>query len=150
MSTVGFSILGSKFLGVIVFGKEKDSCKETFEYRAPDALSNPYLILAGISVTANHGMKNAKKAQEIAEELHIEETESRKKQLKTLPRSCSESAENLEKDRKLYEEDEVFAGKLIDKTIETLKSYRDRDLWRKLSSKPDEIENVLKQSLHYG
>ena len=101
-------------------------------------------------MTANHGLKNAKKAQEIAEELHIEETESRKKQLKTLPRSCSESAENLEKDRKLYEEDEVFAGKLIDKTIETLKSYRDRDLWRKLSSKPDEIENVLKQSLHYG
>jgi len=135
------------FLGA---SKEKDSCKETVEYRAPDALSNPSLILAGIGIAANHGLSNAKKAQEIAEELHIEETGSKRKQFKTLPQSCVESAENLENDRKLYEADGVFPRRLIDKTIETLKSYHDRDLLRKLTTKPDEIENLLKQSLHYG
>jgi glutamine synthetase len=130
--------------------KEKDSCRETFEYRAPDALSNPYLILAAISVAANHGLHNTKKAQEIAEGLHIEEAGSRRKQLRTLPQSCSESAENLEKDRKLYLADGVFQEKIIDKTIETLKSYHDRDLWKKLTGKPNAIENMLRQYLHYG
>ena len=130
--------------------KEKESCRETLEYRAPDALSNPYLVLAGMSVAVDYGLSQTKKALEIAEELHIEEAHSKRKPLKPLPRSCSESAENLEKDRKLYEADGVFPEKLIDKTIETLKSHGDKDLWRKLTGKPDAIENVLRQNLHYG
>jgi glutamine synthetase len=130
--------------------KEKDNCRETLEFRAPDALSNPYLLLAGISLAANYGLSNAQKALKIAEELHVEETGSQKKPFKALPRSCSESAENLEKDRKLYEADGVFPEKLIDKTIETLKSYSDRNLWNKPAGKLNEIENVLKQYLHYG
>lgn len=130
--------------------KEKDSCRETLEFRAPDALSNPYLLLAGISLAANYGLSNTQKALKIAEELHVEETGSQKKPFKALPRSCSESAENLEKDRKLYEADGVFPEKLIDKTIETLKSYSDKNLWNKPAGKSNEIENILKQYLHHG
>jgi len=131
-------------------GGEIDSCRETFEYRAPDALANAYLLFAGMTVAVNYGLKNPEEALEIAENLHIEEIDNERKLLRMLPRSCSESAENLERDRDFYEADGVFPKKLIDKTIEVLKSYKDRKLWKELTDKPDEIENVLRRYLHYG
>ncbi|MGC9345846.1 MAG: glutamine synthetase, partial [Candidatus Bathyarchaeales archaeon] len=82
--------------------------------------------------------------------MRIEGNVAERKTLKVLPLSCSESAENLEKDRRFYEADGVFPKKLIDKTIEKLKSYKDKNLWEKLADKPDEIEDVLRQYLYYG
>jgi glutamine synthetase len=67
-----------------------------------------------------------------------------------LPRSCIESSQNLERDRQLYEVDSIFPKELIDKTIEKLRSYRDKNLWKELASKPDEIDRVLSQYLHHG
>jgi len=131
-------------------GREIGNCRETFEYRAPDALSNAYLLLAGITVATNYGLKDPKEALKIAEDLHIEGIGGRRKLLKVLPRSCIESARNLEKDRRFYEADRVFPEKLIDKTIKALKSYKDQNLWEKLADKPDEIESVLGQYLYYG
>jgi len=130
--------------------EEMDANRETFEYRAPDALANPYLLLAGITVAVNYGLKNPEEALEKAKELHIEESATERKPLKILPRSCGESAQNLEKDRRLYEAYNIFPEKLIDKTVETLKSYRDKNLLKELTDKPDQIENVLRQYLHYG
>ncbi|MDI6847776.1 MAG: glutamine synthetase family protein [Candidatus Bathyarchaeia archaeon] len=130
--------------------EEADNCKETFEYRAPDPLANAYLLFAGIAVAVDYGLKNHEEALKIAEELHIEGNVAERKMLKVLPLSCSESAENLEKDRRFYEADGVFPKKLIDKTIEKLKFYKDKNLWEKLAGKQDEIEDVLGQYLHYG
>jgi len=131
-------------------GQEADNCRETFEYRAPDPLANAYSVLAGIAVAVKYGFGNPEEALKIAEESHIEKNVAERKALKVLPRSCSESAENLEKDRQFYEAGRVFPKKLIDKTIEKLKSYKDKNLWEKLTGKPDEIENVLTRYLHYG
>jgi len=130
--------------------REQDDFKETFEYRAPDALANTYLLFAGLALAANYGLKNPKEALKIAQELHIEEAAGRHKPLSVLPSSCSESARNLEKDREFYEADGVFPKKLVDKTIEALKSHRDKNLWKELADKPDEIEKVLSQYLHHG
>ncbi|MDI6904358.1 MAG: glutamine synthetase family protein [Candidatus Bathyarchaeia archaeon] len=130
--------------------EEADNCKETFEYRAPDPLANAYLLFAGIAVAVDYGLKNHEEALKIAEELHIEGNVAERKMLKVLPLSCSGSAENLEKDRRFYEADGVFPKKLIDKTIEKLKFYKDKNLWEKLAGKQDEIEDVLGQYLHYG
>jgi len=131
-------------------GEEADNCRETFEYRAPDPLASAYLLFAGIAVAVDYGLKNPEEALKIAEELHIEENVAERKVLEVLPLSCSEAAENLEKDRRFYEADGVFPKKLVDKTIEKLKSYKDENLWEKLADKSDEIENVLRQYLHYG
>jgi glutamine synthetase len=128
---------------------EADECGETFEYRAPDAFANPYTLLAGITVATNYGLNNPKEALKIANALHLKNGEERRP-LKTLPLSCSESADNLNRDRRLYESEGVFPTRLIDKTIESLKSYKDKNLWQKLANKPDEIEKVLKQYRHYG
>jgi glutamine synthetase len=67
-----------------------------------------------------------------------------------LPCSCSEAADRLRRDRRLYEADEVFPRRLIDKTVEKLKAYRDMDLWKRLMEKPDEVEKLIEQYLHYG
>jgi glutamine synthetase len=130
--------------------EEESKIRETFEYRAPDPLANAYLLFAGIALAVNYGLENSEEALKMAENLHIEGTGSKRKRLKILPRSCSESAKNLRKDRRFYEANDVFPKKLIDKTIEKLKAYKDKDLWKNLADKPEKIENVLKQYLHYG
>ncbi|MDH5482289.1 MAG: glutamine synthetase family protein [Candidatus Bathyarchaeota archaeon] len=130
--------------------EERDVCRETFEYRAPDAFASAYLLFAGIAVAINYGLKNSKESLEIAEKLHVEETAGRRKRFKLLPRSCSESARNLRKDRKFYEADDVFPKKVIDKTIEKLSAYKDEDLWKNLAEKPEKVESMLRRYLHYG
>ena len=129
--------------------RDAEECGETFEYRAPDAFANPCLLLAGITVAASYGLNNPREALKIAKDLYIKGSEERRR-LKTLPLSCSESADNLDKDRQLYEANGVFPTKLVDKTIESLKSYKDKNLWQKFASKPEETEKVLKKYRHYG
>ena len=131
-------------------GEEKGNLKETFEYRGPDPLANAYLLFAGIALAVNYGLENSEEALKMAEDLHIEGTGSKRKRLKVLPRSCSETAKNLRKDRRFYEANSVFPKKLVDKTIDKLKAYRDKDLWKNLGDKPEKVENVLKQYLHCG
>ena len=128
---------------------EGDECGETFEYRAPDALANPYTLLAGITVAVSYGLNNPREALKIAKDLYVKGS-AEKKRLKTLPLSCSESADNLSKDRQLYESNGVFSTRLVDRTIESLKSYSDKNLWQKLANKPEETEKMLKQYRHYG
>jgi len=131
-------------------GEEKVSIRETFEYRAPDPLANSYLLFAVIALAVNYGLENSKEALKMAEDLQIEGTGSKRKRLKILPQSCSESAKNLKKDRRFYEANGVFPKKLVNKTIDKLRAYKDKDLWENLADKPEKIENVLKQYLHYG
>ncbi len=130
-------------------GYEADECGETFEYRAPDAFANSHTLLAGITVAANYGLNNPREALKTAKNLHVK-SNAEKKHLRTLPLSCSESADNLTKDRQLYESKGVFSTRLVDRTIESLKSYKDRSLWQKLADRPDETEKVLRQYRHYG
>jgi len=130
--------------------EEKGGCRETFEYRAPDAFANAYLLFAGIVVAVSYGLENAEEAMKIAENLHVEDTGGKRRRLKVLPRSCSESAKNLRKDRKLYEANEVFPKRVIDKTMEKLRTYKDKGLWKSLADKPEKIENMLRLYLHYG
>ncbi len=130
-------------------GRQLDQCGETFEYRAPDAFANPYLLLAGLTTAIDYGLSNSEETLRIAEDLHVDDR-GRRRQLKTLPLSCSESADNLENDRQLYEADQVFPKNLIDKTIELLKSHKDRNLWQKLTNKPNEVEKLLRQYRHFG
>ncbi len=129
--------------------REAEECGETFEYRAPDAFANAFLLLAGITVAANYGLNNPSEALKTANDLHVKGGEENRR-LKTLPLSCSESADHLNNDRHLYEANGVFPTKLVDKAIGSLKSHKDRNLWQKLANKPDETEKVLKKYRHYG
>ncbi len=129
---------------------EAGRCRQTIEYRAPDALANPYLLFAGMIVAVEYGLSNEKESLKFAEDLHVETSFSERKRELVLPRSCVEAAEGLEKDRRFFEADGVFPTKLIDKTVGRLKGYEDRDLWRKVADKPKEVEALLERYLHHG
>jgi len=126
------------------------SCVRTFEFRAPDPSANTYLLLAGIALAAEYGLKNPKKTIEIADDLNVEKTVKRNRKYKVLPLSCSESAKSLKRDRNYYQTDGVFPKRVIDGTIRKLESYKDKDLRKKLASEPEKIEKLLSEYLHYG
>jgi glutamine synthetase len=130
--------------------EEKNNLNQTFEYRAPDPSANAHLLLAGIALAVNYGLENPEEASKTAENLCIEESRGKRKRLKTLPRSCSESAKRLRRDRRFYETNDIFPKILIDNTIDKLKAYKDKDLWKILADKPGKIEKVLRQYLYYG
>jgi len=130
-------------------GELGDSMKETFEYRAPDPYADVYLLFAGLALAANYGLENSEEALRIAENLHVE-FEGKRRKLKVLPLSCNEAAKKLRADRRFYETDGVFPKKLIDRTISKLKAYKDKDLRKVLAEKPEKIESLLKQYVHYG
>ena len=125
-----------------------DKCQETFEYRAPDAFANAHLLLAGLAVAAGYGLENSQEAIKTAEDLHVESPSN--KPLQALPRSCSETAENLKKQRSFYEANAIFPKKLIDNVLQKLETYGDRNLRRELSTNPERFESLVTQYMHYG
>jgi glutamine synthetase len=130
--------------------EEADSCRRTFEYRAPDATANAYLLLAGVTLAVEYGLKNHEESLNMAEELYVEETSRKKKRLKHLPRSCSESATILRRDRRYYEAEGVFPRSIVDYTVKKLKAYKDSDLAQKVKDEPQKIEKLMQTYLHYG
>ncbi|MGD0027611.1 MAG: glutamine synthetase family protein [Candidatus Bathyarchaeia archaeon] len=126
------------------------SCLETFEYRAPDAFANTYLLFAALALAIDYGLQNPEETRKLAENLHVDGGSDKHERLKTLPSSCNEAADNLEKDRRAYEAEDIFPKRLIDRTIEKLKAYDDHDLWKKLTGKPDEVDALLREYLHHG
>jgi len=130
--------------------REMDSCRQTFEYRAPDASANTYLLLAGIAVAVEYGLKNPEEATKTAEDLHIENVVKKTKEYKLLPQSCDEAAKNLVRDRNYYEADGVFTRRVIDGIISKLESYKDKGLWKRLADKPEKIDELLRKYLYSG
>jgi glutamine synthetase len=126
------------------------SCRETLEYRAPDAFANAYLLFAGLTVAAGYGLKNSKDSLKLVEKLHVEADEDQSKNFNVLPRSCYESAENLEKDRRYYEADGVFPKRLVDETAKRLRAFKDKNLWKELASDPEKIGKMIMEYIHYG
>jgi glutamine synthetase len=131
-------------------GKNAESCRETFEYRAPDAFANAYLLFAGLTIAADYGLKNSKESLKLAEDLHVGAGGKGNKNLKTLPSSCSEAAENLVKDRHNYEEEGIFPKRLINETVKKLRAFGDNNMWKELSSNPERIEKTIMEYIHYG
>jgi glutamine synthetase len=127
-----------------------DSHQRTFEYRAPDAMANAYLLFAGISIAIKYGLKNHAESLRMTEKLQLEESTKKPIRLKRLPLSCSESERNLAKDRKCYEEDGVFPKAIIDATLKKLRSYEDSDLAQRLKDEPQKIEKLIQDYLHCG
>jgi glutamine synthetase len=101
-------------------------------------------------VAVNYGLEHTEEALATSRNLHVEAADRRRKRLRTLPVSCSESADNLEVNRKYYESDGVFPKELIDNTVARLKAYKDGDMWKEMSRKPQMFGKMLREYLHYG
>lgn len=127
-----------------------ECCRETFEYRAPDAFANAHLLFAGLAIAAQYGLKNSKDSLKLAKDLHVEAAEKESKNLKVLPRSCNEAAERLEKDRHYYEANAVFPKRLIDETVKKLKAFEDRNLSKESSRNTERIKKTIIEYIHYA
>ena len=66
-----------------------------------------------------------------------------------MPVSCGESADALEKDRAFFEKNNIFPKGTIDRIINQLKSFDDRNLSERLFGKDDEIRKLVIEYLHH-
>ncbi|MFH1374180.1 MAG: glutamine synthetase family protein [bacterium] len=125
--------------------------RKTIEFRLPDGSANVHLTIAGILVALRSGLKD-KGAIELAQMQRIENLQNRKTTSKTavLPCSCSESADKLEDNRKVYEKLGVFPPALIDILISRLRSYNDKNLARSLRKNRKQLSKLITDSIHCG
>jgi len=131
------------------------SSRQTVEFRCPDGSADVYLLLAGLTVAARHGLE-MKNGIAFAEKTYVdvnifeEKYKSRVSHLHQLPRSCWESAEYLEKYRSAYEEHNVFPRQIIDGIIKHLKSFNDHNLRDSIKDNEKEIMKLVSSYLHCG
>lgn len=122
--------------------------RQTVEFRSPDGSAKVHMLLAGLTLAARAGLTQ-EGMEETAEKYYVQgnifEEPEKYTHLAALPTSCSECAEVLEKERSLYEEEDVFPPAVIDYVIRMLRSERDADLARYLSELPadDRLEKTL-------
>jgi glutamine synthetase len=129
--------------------------RQTVEFRCPDGSADIYLLFAGLTVAARHGIE-MKDALEVAKKTYVdvnifeEKYQSRVSELQQLPFSCWHSAEALERQRKIYEEHGIFPPKIIDGLIRYLKSFKDQNLRESIKDDEKEIMKMVNNYLHCG
>ncbi|MDP4281984.1 MAG: glutamine synthetase family protein [Bacteroidota bacterium] len=129
--------------------------KQTVEFRCPDGSADIYLLFAGLTVAARHGLE-MKDALEYAEKTYVdvnifeEKYKNRISQLQQLPDSCSHSADALQEQRAIYEEQEVFSPQVIDGVIHMLKNYNDEHLRENICENEKELLALVNTYLHCG
>lgn len=129
------------------------SHKQTIELRTPDGSANVYLLLAGMTVAARHGFEMQDAVQYAKDRyvsVNIFEHEDVLSRLDVLPDSCAASADILERDRAIYEEQGVFAPQLIDGIIKDLRAFNDRNLRAEIGNDPEKTLQLVKRFLHCG
>jgi glutamine synthetase len=122
-----------------------DSARQTVELRSPDGSANVHLLMAGITMSADWGLSNAKHSTELALKSRIQspqQANDNNSEVEDLASSCTESAEMLLSQRKLYERDNVFPHQVINYVTKLLQSENDRYLNSRLLSLPDEEQLV--------
>lgn len=131
------------------------SQKQTVEFRCPDGSANVYLLLAGLTVAARHGMEMAN-ALDIAEktfvDVNIFRTEHKNKaaDLDQLPLSCWESADKLEEQKEIYLKYNVFDVRTINGTIAKLKAFNDENLRKEIGNDEEQILQLVDKYFHCG
>ena len=131
------------------------SQKQTVEFRCPDGSADVYLLLAGLTVAARSGFE-MKDALEFAAKTYVdvnifhEEHKDKVKSLNSLPDSCWESAEMLEKQREIYERHGVFSAHIIDGIIKDLKKFNDKYIRKELETNPDRMMEFVSKYYYCG
>ena len=131
--------------------------KQTVEMRSPDGSADIYLTLASLVVAARIGLEmDEKEALAIAEasyvavNIHSSENKDKMAMLAQLPSSCCESAIELEKNRALYEEHNIFNPALINGTIAKLNSYNDQTIREEIKANPEMMQALVDEFYHCG
>ncbi len=129
--------------------------KQTVEFRCPDGSANVYLLLAALCAAARYGfeMQDAiqyAKDRYVSVNIFDEENKETLERLNTLPASCYDSAEALQKLRKIFEEKGVFSPALIDGIIAGLKAFDDKNLREELKKNDKLLPELVERFFHAG
>ncbi len=131
------------------------SSKQTVEFRCPDGSADIYLLLAGLTVAARHGIE-MKKALAYADKTYVdvnifdEKFKERLAQLGQLPVSCWDSSEMLLQQGSIYREYDVFPQTVIDGVARKLKAYNDKDLREKVECNREKVIELVNTYFHCG
>lgn len=131
------------------------SQKQTVEMRSPDGSADVYQLIAGLAVACRHGFE-MENALEVAEKtyvnvnIHQKENEAKLKDLAQLPDSCEASADCLERQRKVFEQHNVFSPAMIDGIIKRLRSYGDKTLRQEIDGNQEEMLKLVNRYFHCG
>ena len=131
------------------------SQNQTVEFRCPDGSADIYLLLAGLTVAARSGFE-IKDALDYAAKTYVdvnifhEEHKDRVASLQSLPASCWESAEMLDKQREIYERHGVFPPQIIDGVIKELKKFNDKDIRTELENNPGKMMEIVGKYYYCG
>jgi glutamine synthetase len=129
--------------------------RQTVEFRCPDGSADIYLLLAGLTVAARHGL-TMENGLEYAEKTYVdvnifaEKHAHRVKDLRQLPASCWESAEYLEKQSSYYTEKNIFPQGLIDSIVLKLKKLNDKTLRQEISNDSNAVMELVKTYFNCG
>ncbi len=130
--------------------------KQTVELRSPDGSALVYMLLAGVVMAAEWGIRE-NRSLELADKLYgpadLSMDEETLSSFPKLPSSCVESSRLLAKKRALYEKDGIFPASIIDYVIDLLKQEDDADLSRKLGKLSGdnflrEVRKIMHRDLH--
>jgi glutamine synthetase len=128
---------------------------QTVEFRCPDGSADVYLLLAGLTVAARHGLE-MENALDLARETYVdvnifqEEHKERTKTLKQLPVSCFDSAEQLDLQAEEYLRYGVFSDTLLKGLAAMLRSYNDKDLREGIQCNKEKLLKLVQQHYHCG
>lgn len=129
--------------------------KQTVEMRSPDGSADLYQLIAGLAVACRHGFE-IENALDIAEKtyvnvnIHQKENADKLKALAQLPDSCTASADCLQQQRNIFEQQNVFSPAMIDGIIGKLRAYNDKTLRSDLEGKPEEMLELVNKYFHCG
>lgn len=129
--------------------------KQTVEFRAPDGSADIYLLMAGLTVAAQHGLQ-MKDALAFAEKTYVdvnifdEAHKAKQEQLEQLPTSCMESAAALEKHIEFYKKNNVFPDNILQFIIKNLRAYKDENLRQELGNDNEKILKLVNKYFHCG
>ena len=129
--------------------------KQTVEMRSPDASADVYLLMAGLAVACRYGL-SLKNGVEIADKtyvnvnIHKKENAKLLKTLDTLPDSCWASADCLAKQRKVYEQFDVFSPAMIDGIIAELKAFEDQTLRAEVTKSTAAMAKLVREYFYCG
>ncbi|MCK5072269.1 MAG: glutamine synthetase [Bacteriovoracaceae bacterium] len=125
--------------------------RQTVELRSPDGSAHIHLLLAAITIAALDGLTKEDSLSR-AEKLHLSGNSSMH-DFESLPSSCFESAEALQRDRHLYVKDGLVPDTLIDFVVEKLKLENDKNINERFSHLTAEMRlkatrEIMHKDLH--
>lgn len=129
------------------------SVKQTVEFRCPDGSADIYLLAAGLTVAARHGLQ-MENALEYAKKTYVDvnifndENKSTVDSLEQLPTCCVDSADKLKDKMDVYKKYDVFPEDLLVNIEEKLRAYNDADIREEISDDPVKVMELVKKYFH--